>query len=59
MSQNKITQVATDTILEIHLLFFIEKRSGSAAFRSVGNRGSPAPEAAQPNRLCYKDGNLS
>ncbi len=38
----------------MHLLFFSEKRSGSAAFRSVGNRGSPAPENAQANSLCYK-----
>ncbi len=38
---HELTQVATDTLLEIHLLFFIEKRSGPAAVRSVGNRGDP------------------
>ncbi len=54
MSTFKITQVATDTILEVHLLCFSEKRSGSASVRGVGNFWAPAPEDAQPNRLCYK-----
>jgi len=38
----------------MHLLFFSEKPSGSAAVRSVGDCGSPASEDAQPNRSCYK-----
>jgi len=57
-NSDKITQVATDTILEMPLPFFIGKRSGSAAVRSVGNRGSPVPEAAHPHKLCYKGDNL-
>jgi len=32
-----LPQVATDTILEMRLLFFTEKPSGSTSFRSLGD----------------------
>jgi len=53
-----LIQVATHKILGIPSHFSLKRFHDPEAFRSVGNRGSPAFETAQPNRFCYIIGNL-